>query len=189
MAKSYTAHSIEEAWAIADKLFPSDYMHDSEWSERAGYPVYVSTNSDMPLAHINDLNARLEVVLPDYTCINIWIEFEQEQTQEQEQAIDVKQIKAAVRYIEAAYSERRAESPSETVTECAAHIGKHLFTAALATLVNRYAWDGRIDRRVAQWAENVSGALDEQEAVRRGIYSGKIHIAHLNQIARAAMQQ
>lgn len=71
--KYYEAYSKEEAWNIASKIFPTDYEYDSALSARSGYPVYPSTCSDYRFAKINDLNARLEVVFEDYTCVNIWI--------------------------------------------------------------------------------------------------------------------
>ena len=69
----YEAYSEEEAWNIANQIFPTDYEYDAALSARAGYPVYPSTCSDYRFAKINDLNARLEVVFEDYTCVNIWI--------------------------------------------------------------------------------------------------------------------
>lgn len=71
---TYTVKSTEAAWDLANKLFPTDYIHNPNTSERAGYPVYESTCSDYRFAHINDLCTRIEVVLEDYTCINIYIE-------------------------------------------------------------------------------------------------------------------
>jgi len=84
---SYTATSKEEAWKIADSIFPTDYEYDSYLSSRSGYPVYPSTSSEYRFAKINDLNARLEVVLEDYTCINIWIE-EEEVTEEEIETLE-----------------------------------------------------------------------------------------------------
>ncbi len=42
-------------------------------SERAGYPIYYSTASDVN-AWISDLGNRLEVNLPDGKSVNIWIQ-------------------------------------------------------------------------------------------------------------------
>ena len=67
--------SKNEAWLIADKLFPTDYKKDEFLSERAGYPTYESTSSIYKgrNAYINDLGCRLEVVI-DNDVFNIWIE-------------------------------------------------------------------------------------------------------------------
>lgn len=69
----YVANDKKAAWAIADVLFPSDYVHDSSRSQRAGYDVYMSTFPGMD-AWISDLGDRLEVNLPDGQTINVWIE-------------------------------------------------------------------------------------------------------------------
>lgn len=68
-----TVTSIREAWAEVQKIFPTDYEHDTSRSERAGYPIYYSTAAGMN-AWISDLGNRLEVNLPDGKSVNIWIE-------------------------------------------------------------------------------------------------------------------
>lgn len=74
-------NSTAAAWQKANEIFPdSDYMHDSEMSSRAGYPVYWSTKEGSN-AHINDLCARLEVVFDNGECVNIWIEEDETQTE------------------------------------------------------------------------------------------------------------
>lgn len=55
------------------KIFPTRYEHDASRSERAGYPIYYSTASDVN-AWISDLGNRLEVNLPDGKSVNIWIQ-------------------------------------------------------------------------------------------------------------------
>lgn len=74
-----TVTSKSEAWRVADRLFPTDYLKNDFLSDRAGYPVYEST-SDMYKggtaphdARINDLGCRLEVVI-DNDTFNIFIE-------------------------------------------------------------------------------------------------------------------
>ena len=54
----------EEAWEEVNKIFPTDYEQDTASSERAGYPVYIST-ADGVNAWISDLNCRLEVNIQD----------------------------------------------------------------------------------------------------------------------------
>lgn len=69
------AHSIQEAWNMANEIFPTDYEKDEESSQRAGYPIYRSTAEGRHYDYICDLNDRLEVNLADNNrSINIWIE-------------------------------------------------------------------------------------------------------------------
>ena len=67
-----TTHSTEEAWNLADELFPCDYIHDSDRSRRAGYDTYMSTSPEI-YAWISDLGDRLELNLADGSTINLWI--------------------------------------------------------------------------------------------------------------------
>lgn len=89
------ANNREQAWQMADRLFPTDYVKDEVASERAGYPIYKSTSTDneFTYAHISDLNTRLEVCDGNKTT-NIWIE-------EQE----VKGMKATVRSLTNGFEE------------------------------------------------------------------------------------
>ena len=64
-------HSVEEAWNMVDKLFPTDYMKDDISSANAGYPVYRSTCKSLANAHYNyicDLNTSIEINL----CSENW---------------------------------------------------------------------------------------------------------------------
>ena len=65
-----TVTSIRDAWAEVQKIFPTRYEHDANRSERAGYPIYYSTASDVN-AWISDLGNRLEVNLPDGKSVNM----------------------------------------------------------------------------------------------------------------------
>lgn len=69
------ANGRDEAWRIADRLFPTDYQKDDAASERAGYPIYETTSTDEKFAgfHISDLNTRLELNMGCET-VTIWIE-------------------------------------------------------------------------------------------------------------------
>lgn len=70
--------TMEEAWAKANGIFPTDYMKDDESSQRAGYPIYRSTAEDHFNDYICDLNDRLEVNIADGNqSINIWIDPEE----------------------------------------------------------------------------------------------------------------
>lgn len=64
--------NIEEAWGLADRLFPTDYEKDEERSSRAGYPIYHSTTEGMN-AWISDLSNRLELNYADGKSEDIWI--------------------------------------------------------------------------------------------------------------------
>lgn len=70
----YTARTLDEAWKIADSIFPTDYMKDEERSQRAGYPTYGSTAEGHYYDYICDLNTRLEVNLSDGRTVNIMIQ-------------------------------------------------------------------------------------------------------------------
>ena len=72
-----TVNSREAAWQKVNEIFPTDYEKDTRASIAAGYDVYWST-ADGVNAWISDLNARLEVNLPNGDSINIWIDEEPE---------------------------------------------------------------------------------------------------------------
>lgn len=74
-----TVSTTAAAWRLADRLFPTDYMHDSARSSRAGYPVYYSTAEGVN-AYICDLNDRLELNFPDGRSYNIWIKAQEAET-------------------------------------------------------------------------------------------------------------
>ena len=71
-----TVNTMTEAWALADKLFPTDYMKDDGASVRAGYPVFRSTAEGCN-AYICDLADRLELNFDDGGSCNIWVKPEQ----------------------------------------------------------------------------------------------------------------
>lgn len=73
MKAHYIVNSVKEAWIIADQIFPTDYIYNSEYSKNAGYPIYTST---MPgcNAWISDLNTSLEVNLPNGQTVRIRID-------------------------------------------------------------------------------------------------------------------
>lgn len=77
--------NMSEAWREADRLFPTDYILNSEKTERCGYPIYTSTALGNG-SWISDLGTRLEVNIEDgRLCIettNIFIEEEPEITVE-----------------------------------------------------------------------------------------------------------
>ena len=95
MKKSYTVSSGAEAWKVADSIFPTDYMKDSEKSSRAGYDIFYSTLPGCA-AWISDLGNRLEVNTADGETVNIWIEETgAEETGAEETAQNVEATKTA----------------------------------------------------------------------------------------------
>lgn len=65
-----------EAWAEANRIFPTDYEQDMSSTRRAGYPIYRSTAEGND-SWISELGNRLELnVWKDGSLdsINIWIE-------------------------------------------------------------------------------------------------------------------
>lgn len=65
-----TVCSMKEAWAVADKMFPTDYQISETSSQNAGYPVYRSTINFYDT--ICDLGDRLEVNIAGKS-VNIWV--------------------------------------------------------------------------------------------------------------------
>lgn len=76
--------NMAEAWRKADNIFPTDYILNSEATERCGYPIYSSTALGNG-SWISDLGTRLEINIEsdgDTETINIFIEEEPEITVE-----------------------------------------------------------------------------------------------------------
>lgn len=72
---SYRRKWRSEAWELADKLFPTDYIKDEAVSTSVGYPVYKST-AEGNTSWISYLGDRLELNIQegeDIKTINIWI--------------------------------------------------------------------------------------------------------------------
>lgn len=95
---------------------------------------------------------------------------------------------AAIETLESAYGETVTGKPDDTLDRTIADIGINLTVAVVATLINRFAWDGRISRRRALWAASVDSAFDEQTAVEHW-FSTRIHMAHLDQIGDALIKR
>ena len=73
--KTMRTNNREQAWEIANEVFPTDYMKNEAKSSRAGYDIYESTAEGV-FAWISDLQDRLEVNLDNGTTIIIWIDEE-----------------------------------------------------------------------------------------------------------------
>lgn len=61
--KMIEVRTTKEAWNVADRLFPTDYIKDEGSTSRAGYPIYKSTAEEND-SWISDLGCTLE--------LNIW---------------------------------------------------------------------------------------------------------------------
>jgi hypothetical protein len=68
------ATSKEQAWEMANKIFPTDYEKDYASSERAGYDIYRHRELNY-YSRICDLGDRLEVLTGEWgeDVTNIWI--------------------------------------------------------------------------------------------------------------------
>lgn len=76
-----TVKTREQAWAEANRLFPTDYEQDEASTKRAGYPIYESTSS-LNRSWISDLGNRLELNIwgdNGVETTNIWIEEDEEE--------------------------------------------------------------------------------------------------------------
>lgn len=69
-----TVDTLQEAWNIACKNFPTDFELDKVSTKNAGYNVYRSTAEGHHYDYICELGDRLELNLSDGTTINIWID-------------------------------------------------------------------------------------------------------------------
>lgn len=67
-------------------------------------------------------------------------------------------------------------------------VGYEAAVEIIASLVNRSAWDGRISRRSAEWANAQENSWDEEACSSLSLYTNRIHMAHLDQIAAAMMK-
>ena len=74
-------------------------------------------------------------------------------------------------------------NPQKTIDEFVDAVGYEEARYAVATLVNVKAWDGRISPRNAEWARNVADAWDEESGFQIGLYTNRIHTAHVDQLA------
>lgn len=85
------ANNRQQAWEIANEIFPTDYIKNETKSKRAGYDIYESTAEGV-LAWISDLSDRLEVNLNNGKTITIWInekpKFKEWQIEDALQVID-----------------------------------------------------------------------------------------------------
>lgn len=79
-------------------------------------------------------------------------------------------------------------TPAQTVAAYVEAVGYEAAVEIIASLVNRNAWDGRISRRSAEWANAQENSWDEEACSSLSLYTNRIHMAHLDQIAAAMMK-
>ena len=69
--------SRDDAWELANIIFPTDYIQDEEATKKAGYPIYYSTAEGIQ-SWISDLGNRLELNIltkgKGVESKNIWVE-------------------------------------------------------------------------------------------------------------------
>lgn len=96
--------------------------------------------------------------------------------------LTVNPLEAAVWTLHSVYNTDK--TPDDTAAALIQREGHDTAAVLLASLVNLYAWDGRISGRAKKWAATVPAALDENTARKYGVYT-TIHRAHLDQIVNA----
>lgn len=74
------------------------------------------------------------------------------------------------------------DNPRSTVAAYITAVGRDNARTIIASIINRYAWDGRISRLNVEWAKTVETALDEKLCLDWGIYPD-MHLTHFDQIA------
>lgn len=79
-------------------------------------------------------------------------------------------------------------TPAQTVAAYVEAVGYEAAVEIIASLVNRSTWDGRISRRSAEWANAQENSWDEEACSSLSLYTNRIHMAHLEQIAAAMMK-
>ena len=99
------------------------------------------------------------------------------------------ELQADVKTMKTIYRETHDDGPKKTAAAFVAAIGYNRAAAALGTLVNRHAWDGRISHRVSAWAAALPCSWDEEAARHFSVYADDvIHLANLDWLAVHFMQ-
>ena len=97
--------------------------------------------------------------------------------------LETQALRKGLLQLEDAYGETCCKRPADTISLCFDRIGPELTKTIIATLVNYHGWDGRISNTAKRWAGTVEEAFDEQAALQLSIYTNRIHMAHLDQLA------
>lgn len=87
-----------------------------------------------------------------------------------------RELHEAVRALEKSYRDTLELTPADTVAHFFKAVGEDLGKTTVAILIKRNAWDGRISRQSAAWAETITA--EDSEIITT------IHKAHLEQIAQ-----
>lgn len=143
-----------------------------------------SKNEERPETISNDETPAQEAEQKEEKNVYTWPELKT-----MENRFDIKKtMQDDVKTLETIYGNNvgmYSARPDETIREYVQAVGYGRACSAVASLVNRSAWDGRIDKRNAAWAASVAGSLDEECCQHFSIYTNRIHMAHLNQLADA----
>ena len=79
-------------------------------------------------------------------------------------------------------SKKKNDTPLGTIAACINEVGRESTRTVIASIINRYSWDGRISRINVEWAKTVETALDENLCLDWAIYPD-MHLTHFDQIA------
>lgn len=99
---------------------------------------------------------------------------------------EYRKMKDAVQVLESIYGNDIGigKTPKETILECIADMGREKTEVTIASLISYHGWDGRISSRAKEWAASIPMAYDEKAAEKLNIYTNRIHMSHLDQLAR-----
>ena len=87
------------------------------------------------------------------------------------------------------YRNTNTRTPDDTITALVERIGYDAAIETVAELVNCVGeWDGRISRKVREWANSIETAANSEELEMCHVYSNEIHSAHVDQIACSMMK-
>lgn len=90
-----------------------------------------------------------------------------------------------LRDLEQIYRDALGTSALFCVLKAADELGAERTKILLASLTNYSAWDGRISRANAKWAESVPESWDGSACQRMSVYTNVIHKTHLDQMVTA----
>ena len=94
-------------------------------------------------------------------------------------------MRSALKTLERIYRDTIEKRPDDTIDAFVNAVGWDKAVSVIATLVNRSAWDGRISRQSAHWAEAQRECWSSDCAERMWLYTDRIHMAHLDQLVEA----
>ena len=97
---------------------------------------------------------------------------------------EYREMKEAVKTLESIYGSTIGKTPKDTIQECFQELGREKTEVTIASLISYHGWDGRISSRAKEWAASIPMAYDEKAAEKLSIYTNRIHMCHLDQLAR-----